>query len=74
MPRARRATVLSMSNKQPLYTALGWITWTVGKRAVKRKLSGGKQSRRGRKLLLGLVVLGGVGAGAYAVTASSTEA
>jgi hypothetical protein len=66
-----------MSSKQPLYTALGWVTWTVGKRAIKRKLSGGERTRGGRlkKGLLTLVVLGGAGAGAYALTQSaSTDA
>ncbi|MBO9533429.1 MAG: hypothetical protein J7513_10690 [Solirubrobacteraceae bacterium] len=57
-----------MSSKQPLYTALGWVTWTVGKRALKRKVVGAKPARRGRKLLFALVLLGGAGAGAYAVT------
>jgi hypothetical protein len=61
-----------MSSKQPLYTALGWVTWTVGKRVVKRKFAGPKESHRGRKLVLVLVLLGGAGAGAYAVTASSS--
>lgn len=68
------ASVRGMSSKQPLYTALGWVTWTVGKRAIKRKLTGGKERRRGRvlrKLLLTTVVLGGAGAGAYALTQGS---
>lgn len=63
-----------MSSKQPLYTALGWVTWTVGKRALKKKFAGGEQRRRGRlrKLVLTLVVLGGAGAGAYAVSQNSS--
>ncbi len=60
-----------MSSKQPLYTALGWVTWTVGKRVIKRKVMGEKPARRGRKLLLAVLVLGGAGAGAYAVTGGS---
>lgn len=63
-----------MPSKQPLYTALGFVTWTVGKRVVKRKVTGGdKRGRRVRKLLLAVVVLGGAGAGAYAVTSSSSS-
>jgi hypothetical protein len=60
-----------MKTKQPLYTALGWVTWTLGKRAVKRKLAGDRP-RRMRKVVLALVMLGGAGAGAYAVTSGST--
>jgi hypothetical protein len=64
-----------MSSKQPLYTALGWVTWTVGKRAIKKKLAGDERRRRGRvkKLVLTLIVLGGAGAGAYAVTQNSSS-
>lgn len=57
-----------MSSKQPLYTALGWLTWTVAKRAIKRKLVGGERPRRLRKALMLLVLVGGTGAGAYALT------
>ncbi len=62
-----------MKSKQPLYSALGWITWTIGKRVIKRKLTGAGKPRRGRKLLLGLIVVGGATAGAYAVASSSSS-
>ena len=61
-----------MASKQPLYTALGWVTWTLGKRAIKRKLTGGEKSHRVRNLVLGLVVLSGAGAGAYALSSQTT--
>ncbi len=64
-----------MSSKQPLYTALGWVTWTVAKRVIKKKLVGERPSR-GRKLrraILALTVLGGAGAGAYALTQGSSS-
>lgn len=64
-----------MSSKQPLYTALGWVTWTVGKRVIKKKLVGDKprRGRRLRKAFVTLVVLGGAGAGAYAITQGSSS-
>lgn len=63
------------SSKQPLYTALGWVTWTVAKRVIKKKLAGDKprRARRVRKALLTLIVLGGAGAGAYTLTQGSSN-
>ncbi len=63
-----------MSSKQPLYTALGWATWTVGKRVIKKKLAGDKptRGRKLRKALVALIVLGGAGAGAYTLTQGSS--
>ena len=39
-----------MPSKQPLYTALGFVTWTVGKRVIKRKVTGG--TKRGRRVVI----------------------
>ncbi|MFT4035215.1 MAG: hypothetical protein QM679_06540 [Patulibacter sp.] len=61
-----------MRSTRPFYTALGWVTWAVAKRAIKRKLTGGHGAQRCRKLLCGAVVVGGVGAGAYLAASAGT--
>lgn len=49
-------------SKQPLYTAIGWVTWTVGKRVLRRRLAAALPSRKVLALGVASVAVAGVAA------------
>lgn len=56
--------------KHPLYTALGWAVWKLGKRQARKRLHESEpKKRRLRCGVASVLVVGVVAAGAYMLTA-----
>ncbi|MDQ8046237.1 MAG: hypothetical protein REI11_16645 [Patulibacter sp.] len=58
-------------SKQPIYTALGWTVWHLGKRYAKKRV---QKTRRGRRFLIfGTLGAAGAAAAYAALNAGSSE-